>query len=289
MNKRLYFDFGGRQNKHLFYIGNPGHQIDNIYIGKQISDAQIGIVYLEDTDPIIEMVEDIQNQWLEQHYQYGNLMYCLQLDQISDTKTYQLLNKYGKAYISRPKGIPNLETVDGKSVTYVHDPVYLAARNINTLTELNNVFHSFREQNQRIIVHDITEAFYETTDLTVYEDLQGNQQVQTKVGKSLKKTHGTNFKFIELEFPFGADEYNPKAVNRKIILTCGVDIPRRNQLKSFEIEFPSVKLITWHYSGCIYHYAFIVSLHEKQADGKLRLKNYGIWRGAHASQILINQ
>ena len=48
---------------------------------------------MKDRNPVIEMVEEEQNKWLNQHYGYNNLMYCLMLDNIANTKTYRKLAK----------------------------------------------------------------------------------------------------------------------------------------------------------------------------------------------------
>ena len=87
---------------------------------------------------------------------------------------------------------------------------------------------------------------------------------------------------MALEALFG--EENP--VTRKIILTTGVDLLNRNQLKSIEGEFPSVKLLSWHHSGNLYSFAVFIETHKKTENG-LQTKDYGIWRGVYSSQILI--
>lgn len=286
VNKRVYLPYGGRTDKHTFFIGNPGHQIEDEFIGKQIPDAQIGIVCLKERNPIIEMVEDVQNKWLEQHYGYNNLMYCLQLSNISNTKTYYNLSKYREAFIARPKGVPNLETINGEGLTYVNDPVYLAMKNIDRLVELGLVLHSYRTDDGSIKAFDLTEMLYDTVELEAQETIQGKSE-KLIVGKTLKKEFGTGMKSLRVPLELGGDGLVNEVYKKDIILTSAVDIPRRNQLKKFEVEFPSVKLLTWHASGYLYGFALLIALHEKDENGKLVLSNYGIWRGAVCSQILL--
>lgn len=287
VNKRLYFSFGGRTDKNLFYVGNPGYQVEDIYIGKQIPDAQIGIVYMKDRNPVIEMVEEEQNKWLNQHYGYNNLMYCLMLDNIANTKTYRKLAKYGNIFISRPQGVPNLETVDGSTLTYVNDPVYLGMKNIDNISALQNVLDLYKDNSHLVKAIDLTDVFYSTKEIEVVEDLQGNN-IKTAVGKALLKEHTNTMKSIKIPIEFGGDEFVKEKQVKNIILTCGIDMPRRNQMKYFEQEYPSVKLLVWHTSCALYRFAFLVTLHEKLSEEKLTIKNYGIWEGVGVSQILLD-
>ena len=87
---------------------------------------------------------------------------------------------------------------------------------------------------------------------------------------------------MTLEAEFGEEN----TVKRKIILTTGVDLLSRNQLKSIETENPTVKLLSWHHSGNLYSFAVFIETHKKTENG-LQTKDYGIWRGVYSSQILI--
>lgn len=295
VNKRMYFPYGGRTNPNVYFIGSPGAitrskddpPID-IFTGKNISDAQQAVIYLSHSDPVINMLEDIQSTWLKQHYKHTNLMYCLLMDSVADTKTYQSLEKYGKYYVSRPRGVPNLETIKGKELTYVHDPVFLAARNIEHMNELYQTLELYQSNSPILLKTDITHLFYNTTEMTIEKTLDGKENVVKPLGKTIAKTFIDDSTLIKASLPFGQDDFLPNPVEKEIILTCGVDIPRRNQLKSIETEFPLVEFISWHYSGGIYRYAVVISTFEKTDKTNVRLKNYGIWRGTHASQILLN-
>lgn len=309
-NKRMYLGFTPRKNKDVFFIGNPGEitqdkklekqiVIDSktkeevvikrkvmipidIYTGKMIADAQVGVVVVEGGDPIINLIEEVQEKWIVQHYAHPEMMYCLYMNTISDTKTYANLLKHKERWISRSFGTPNLETVDGKMLTYINDPVYLALRNFSNFESLYMQLVNYRSKHIAIREQDITELLYDTFECSVSKDFRGDQKEKVILGKSLKKEFGTDFKSLALEALFG-DE-NP--VTRKIILTTGVDLLNRNQLKSIEGEFPSVKLLSWHHSGNLYSFAVFIETHKKTENG-LQTKDYGIWRGVYSSQILI--
>lgn len=292
VNKRVYYNFGGRQDKHWFYVGNTGHQVDDIYIGRVTPDAQIGIVYLSEQDPVVNMLEEVQEKWLVQHYGYQNLMYCLNMGDIALANNYRLLSKYGEACIQRPNGVPNLTTYSGKLLTYVNDPVYLAGKNISRLEELNNVLSTYRQVDSVKTLHqlnihsyDITHLFYQTDKMNVVEDLKG-QSGEKVVGKSLLGEFKTDTKFVKAKIDFVFDDNC--VVNKEIILTCGIDMPRRNQLKTMENEFPSVELLVWRNGGGLFFYSVLIQLHEKGNDGRLVLKNFGIFKGVSSSQILVD-
>lgn len=254
----------------------------DIYTGKMIADAQVGVVVVEGGDPIINLIEEVQEKWIVQHYAHPEMMYCLYMNTISDTKTYANLLKHKERWISRSFGTPNLETVDGKMLTYINDPVYLALRNFSNFESLYMQLVNYRSKHIAIREQDITELLYDTFECSVSKDFRGDQKEKAILGKSLKKEFGTDFKSLALEALFG-DE-NP--VTRKIILTTGVDLLNRNQLKSIEGEFPSVKLLSWHHSGNLYSFAVFIETHKKTENG-LQTKDYGIWRGVYSSQILI--
>ena len=293
-NKRMYLSYQGREDKNIFFLGNPGSitapkklingvekklPID-LYTGKMIADTQIAILYLDGGDPIVNMIEEVQDIWLKQHYQHNNLIYCLQMDNITSSKVYSALHKYGKYYLCRPKGVPNLETIDGKGLTYVNDPIYLAMRNIDHLTELNHVLSHYVNKAEHIREIDLTEYFYTTKEMVVEKDIQGNENKKVSLGKSLLKTLGTDVISIKPKIQFD------NGIEKEITLSFGVDLPLRNQFKQIEDEMPLVKLLLWHESGAVYRYATFIALHEKLESNTVRLKNYMIVRGTYSSQFL---
>ena len=293
-NKRMYLSYQGREDKSIFYLGDPGtitapkKMINGVekklpidlYTGKMIADTQIAILYLEGGDPIVNMIEEVQDIWLKQHYQHNNLIYCLQMDNITSSKVYSALHKYGKYYLCRPKGVPNLETIDGKGLTYVNDPIYLAMRNIDHLTELSHVLSHYVNKAEHIREIDLTEYFYTTKEMIVEKDIRGNENQKVALGKSLLKTLGTDVISIKPKIQFD------NGVEKEITLSFGVDLPLRNQFKQIEDEMPLVKLLLWHESGAVYRYATFIALHEKVDSNTVRLKNYMIVRGTYSSQFL---
>lgn len=287
VNNRLYFTFGGRENKNVFYTGNPGHQVEDIYIGKQIPDAQIGIVFLKDRVKNIELIEEEQDKWLTEHYGYNNLMYCICLDVVSSSKTYRELSKYGRNFIGRDSSkVPNLVTPTLDKLTYVHDPVYLAAKNIDRFVELSNILTLYKEQSPLVKEVDITHVLYETETKEVQEDIQGLSKQYT-VGKSFKKEYDTSFKSLRLPIKFGADHVLKEEIEKDIILSTGIDILKRNQLKKLETELPNLKLLVWNKTDYVYAYALVITLHDKLENGLLAVRDYGIWSGMVCSQILV--
>ena len=202
------------------------------------------------------------------------------MDNITSSKVYSALHKYGKYYLCRPKGVPNLETIDGKGLTYVNDPIYLAMRNIEQLTELNHVLSHYVNKAEHIREIDLTEYFYTTKEMVVEKDIQGNEKQKVALGKSLLKTLGTDVISIKPKIQFD------NGVEKEITLSFGVDLPLRNQFKQIEDEMPTVKLLLWHESGAVYRYAVFIAMHEKIDSNTVRLKNYMIVRGTYSSQFL---
>lgn len=285
INKRYYTGWGARADKKRHYVGNPGSGEEDIYIGKQIPDASIGVVYLDEEDPVINMVEEVQNMWLNQHYQHDNYVTTFMLDTISNTKDYALLEKHGKAWIARKQGIPNLRTINGKDLTYVNDPLYLSLYNIEFLKEMEHVLSLYGTD--MVAVTDITDTLYETKDLPTSDILKSEMKVDSlKVGSSLKKSIDGTLKAIFPVVKFGGnDEMAEKSC--KVTLTTGIDMPRRNQLKAIDGEFPLVQILTWKKDGILYHYGIIIFIH-KLVDNKLVRTGFGFYRGTFSSQLFVD-
>lgn len=286
INKRYYTGWGIRPNRTRHYIGNPGQGTEDIYIGKQISDAQLGIIQLSEEDEVINRIEDVQNAWLRQHYQHDNYVTTYMLDTISNSKDYALLERYGYSWLSRKPGVPNLKAINGKEITYVNDPLYLALENIKFLKEMENILSLYG--NTSINVTDITDTLYETVEVKASDDIVAEEKQDTlKVGKVLLKTIDGTTKFIEPTVKFGGDG-KLKETALPITLTTGIDIPRRNQLKSVESDYPSVKVLTWNKDGLLYAFGILIFTH-KLVDDKLVRTGYGFWRGTFSSQLYVKQ
>lgn len=287
LNKRMYLGMGGRQDKHVFFMGNPGYQIDDIYIGKLIADAQISIVRLKERDNVVETIEHFQEKWLTQRYGYNNLMYTLLMNNITLSTVYSNIAEDGETYLSASSGVPNINTIDAKPITYVNDPVFLAAQNMGHLAELDGTLSGYLHKLDDTRVIDITHHFYETTEVTVTSTLQGDSHVKECVGKQLLKELGNDFKSIALSATFGGTPDCPTERTKDITLTTSVDIPRRNVFKGVEDQFPKVELLTWYCGGAVYRYAIVITTHERTDNGEYVVKDYGIWRGTTASQVLL--
>ena len=278
-NKRLYLGFGGRTDKHYFYVGSPGHQVEDIFIGKYIADAHFGVVYLKERNDTIETIEEMQMKWLDAKYGYHNLIFTLMLDNISNRKIHRKLNKYREAYLSHAKGSASLNSADGNEITYVNDPVYLSSRNIEILNTLSTVLNHYRDGTYPIVGHDITHLLYKTEEKIVTTSLEGKTDDKVIVGTSLLTEHGTGMKTLKPKIPMGS-------VEKEIILVCGIDMLKRNQLKNIDHMYPNVKLLVYNHGDNLYRIAFLVTLHDKCNDDRLSVRDFGIWQGLSSQVVL---
>lgn len=288
VNKRLYFPYGGRVDKSKFFLGNPGYQVEDTLIGALQSDAQIGIVKLAEEDTVISNIESFQKDCLVNYYGHDNLLYTMMLDNISSSKNYQKLEKEGNRIVGQSRGIPHLEMISGEPLTMVFDPPYLFADNLDLLENLEEVLERFLKGDKDIKAKDITGEIYDLVEKEVKESELHQGKTKLMLGKTLKKEHGTNFKSLDIVNTFGGDG-KLEATDRRITLVLGIDLPKRNQLKSIESEFPSVQLLSWNRCDSVYEFAVLIILHKKNEDGSLTVSGYGIWRGSFSSQLLIDK
>ena len=275
INKRIYIPYNGRINNKTYYLGNPGED-DDEHTGRPNPDAQIGIVYLDEPNEVIKMIEDNQLRWMEKFYGHFNNLFSISLDKVSNSKSYSLLSKYKDKFIACPKGVPNLETIDNIPLTTVFDPPFLFSNNIRELGLLEMTLSAVKERSNSLKIKDITDLLYDTKEYNIKESYF-NYTGNTLVGKSLKKELTNNFKSFKVNMEF---------VNGNITLVLGTDLPKRNQLKGIDDKYPLVKLISWNDTGDMHNYAVLIILHEL-VDKELISTGYGIWRGFNSNILII--
>ena len=137
----------------------------------------------------------------------------------------------------------------------------------------------YRDGTYPIVGHDITHLLYKTEEKIVTTSLEGKTDDKVIVGTSLLTEHGTGMKTLKPKIPMGS-------VEKEIILVCGIDMLKRNQLKNIDNMYPNVKLLVYNHGDNLYRFAFLVTLHDKCNDDRLSVRDFGIWQGLSSQVVL---
>lgn len=264
--KRFYFnpysDLKHSRNG-MYYLGELGDKVEDIYIGKEISDASLSVVKINQFDPVVELIKDSQREWLTRHNYNHDCIVSGALDVLGQKTSYNELFKFQHDLIKSPDRVrPDLFLLNqDKPITLILDPPYLSMRTLTEFTNLEEKAHQFLNGvwNQKAI--DITDMFYQ-----VKKDKKDNV-----IGKELKQEISSTLKSVNIEV-------DHDTTKKKITLTFGIDLPKRNALKRLESLDPTVYLLVWKIDESLYGYATLI---------KTKDNEWGIWMASYSGNYLI--
>lgn len=242
--------------KQIYYVGRHGKEELDVAHGSRMSE-QSYVAVLTDPDPTLEM--------LREHYEEmgadkkEDSIYYTYLDNVMSSKVYDDLTDNQLLYTRTHKG--RCESADKKTLFVNIDPVnsaYVAFDHFKAIEKkLMNYLKGDLPGNH--VLTDITDSIYDTKtvkDVTKLVTLpDGDAGLPVFVKHRLK----------------GDDE--PSVT--KIILTRGIDLPRRSLFLSIVDDEPKVYALTWHVSRGEFRYATIVTTNKGDA---------GIWVGLFSNQ-----
>lgn len=249
--------------RYVYFLGEHGTEDD--FIGKRVSDSMFSIVYLKDSDPVMEGIRryvDSIDDRTSHNVMIGRLDNLFRVNHYNQVKSSEGL------LLQRLTRNMDLFTVNKVQLVKELDPPKLAFVAIDTLTNLNQILEYYihgAEQN-KVSVTDLTDLLYEVTETTK--------------GKSACKLKPT-FLSSTREYKVQA-EYNTggSVGSCGLSLTVGLDLPDRNTLSALAVRVPKVSLVTWRESDRAFRYATVVEAGD----------DIGIWAGIYSNlHILIPQ
>lgn len=259
-HKRMYFNT--LLSSHIpgeYYLGDHGK--DDEMLGKRMSDGAFSVIQLKTPEPIIELIRKTQTEMT------GDLdtIVMLRLDEFFKPGTYNYIENYGKNGIVRPnKNRLDLYTLDSEPLTREIKPPRLAMRAIDALSLLKSYLLNYRDStlDKDVKVIDITDHFFNKETIT-------KKKIETTEYK-LKPTFVSGFTALPINV-----EIEGKDI--KIILTLGIDLPRRNNLKAMESGEIKVSMLLYKEADKSYRYLTII-----ESNG-----NYGIWGGIYSNILFV--
>ena len=176
------------------------------YFGKPAADAFYSVYFTKKTIPIIEQVIAMQNKYVENDYEYPVL---LLLDALLNKKNYNTILENGDDCLGNDNGMVSLW--NSTQLTRLMSPALLSSFAGKYFSRLNNIGMLYlqkkleRHEMRKI---DITEYLVETNE-------KGKQKISSDIKQSQKA--------ISLKLDISGSK-------RKVTLTFGVDLPKRNNL-----------------------------------------------------------
>lgn len=258
-HKRMYFNtLKSTHIKGEYYLGEHGK--DDEMLGKRMSDGAYAVIQLAEPEPIVELIRDTQSELTGDN----DSIVMIRLDEFFKPSTYNYLELYGRYAAVRPsKNRIDLYTLDNEPLTRELKPPRLAMRAFDALSGLKTVLEDYKSNNLgNYTAVDVTDEFYKKEIIT-------KKKIET-VEVKLKPTINSTF----LALPVNV-EIEGKEV--KIILTLGIDIPRRNNLKSLEHENIKIIVLIYKEADKAYRYVTIIE------NGK----DFGIWGGVYSNIVFL--
>lgn len=260
-HKRMYFNtLKDSQIKGEYYLGEHGK--DDEMLGKRMSDGAYAVIQLQEPEHILELIRSTQTELTGDN----DAIVMIRLDEFFRPSTYNYLENYGKNAAVRPsKHRIDLYTLDSEPLTRELRPPRLASRAFDAISTLKSILENYKQKKlENYVVTDITDQFYKK-EVTIKKKVE---VVEMKLNSNINST------FVSLPIIVDIDN---KPI--KFILTPGIDLPRRNNLKA--LESPDIKILVLIYkeSDVAYRHVTIIE------NGK----DFGIWAGIYSNIVFNNK
>lgn len=241
-----------------YYIGNHGKDED--MLGKKMSDGAFAVIQLKEKEPIVELIRNHQRELSGSN----DAIVILKLDSLFKQTTYEYIENYGRnAVVRRKADRIDLSTLNKEPLTRELKPPKLAMRAIEALSTLKAILMNYTSgQTEKYTLTDITELFYTPTSTVKGKVITVKNVLKPEWGSGVSSLT-TMVKMDEKDI--------------KVVLTFGIDMPHRNNLKSMESENTKVTLVTWKDAPGVIRYCTIVE----------SLGDIGIWAGIYSNMIFV--
>lgn len=250
---------------YVYYIGNHGS--DDDMFGKPATDTVYGIIALRNKNVVLHNLKEHVD---EVTYTQTRASYSLpvigQLNNIFKPMVYRDLILSDCKHLYKQNEKPELYAPPEVLLTTERNPPLLATRAFDHFTALEMKLLSFLngEQDPIYIYNNITNFIYE--------------QVETKKKQTLKVSPNlamdTQSIKIDVEY-----NHNNERLKSDVVLTCGLDIPKRNLFTALLEKKPEVYVLTWPEASSrkAFRYATIVVCDDA----------VGIWAGVYSNLRLV--
>lgn len=250
---------------HVYYTGN--HGTDDDMFAKASSDTVYSITCLKQPDEVLnQLKEEVDKFVYLQTKSYFSLPVIGQLNNIFKPSVYRDLKLSECKHLYKQNEKPELYAPPEVLLTTERNPPLLAARAFNCFTGLELKLLDFLNNSltSEYVLNDITSF--------IYEQVETKKKTVLKVSSNLAMD--TQSIKLSVDYTFQSQAYN-----NDVILTCGLDIPKRNLFAALSDKSPKVYVLTWPEpsSRKAFRYATIVT-----SDDAV-----GIWAGVYSNLRIV--
>ena len=258
--KKWYFNTNldhrpvSKDGRFIYHMGDHGK--DDEMLGKATPDTSYSVLFSKEPDPVLDKVREHQDLLDKSTF---NMFVIANLDNIMRPNLYRELLELQKESLLK-RGL-RLISLDALPITYELKTPRLAFRAANEMSYLESLLEQYLEDPEKhgLYVNDITDQFYAI-----------DKKNKVKFNKEL--TNGIKSITLPITYKLGKD-----LGTCDLILTFGIDLPKRNTLSALTDKAPKVKVITWKDSNISFRFATIV---ETDSD-------VGIWSGVYSNLRII--
>lgn len=264
---RWYFRNGETTPKvgqyHMYHMGNHGSDDDSY--GKPVSDTNYAIIATTQAEPVLEAIRAHQQRLSPDAY---GVVTIGQLNNIFKPRVYNEIQTIGCNYLYKPTTKIDLYTPADLLITRELSTALLSLRAIACLTALEFKLVGLLEGSLSADVRltDITPLIYES--------------IQTKKATTLKVRLDQSPDISSLT---PTVEYSNKdtVAQTTVVLTLGIDTPKRNFFAAVAGNQPKVYVMTWpeSSSAVAFRYATVVVTDD----------NCGIWAGVYGNLRIVSK
>lgn len=262
-----YFSADNPLHKHnercIYHIGNHGSKTKNL--GRADPETIYGVVAIKEPEPILE---DLRSYILAKRNPGSSQIVVATLTDIFRPSIHQELSRYSTRHLFRHPENPLIITPAKVKLCETLDPPLLAYEAVDELNKLETMLFDYMDgvlqKTDVVLLTDITDVLYEAVpdpkkkDVVKYKTRLGDSEDTAKVTVSVEYSRVGNEK-----------ETAP------IVLTVGIDLPRRNLISALAGPTTRVYVVTWPMPGNLkaFKFATIIDTGEE----------CGIWAGVYGN------
>ncbi len=261
---RWYYSTGEEsdyKDKKIFYVGRHGDAEQDLNFASKMADLMYGVVITDDDPVLAKLRHDFDNRsrrWQE------DLIFFTSLNIVFSRETYDELMEHGLKFTNQTG--KTIERHDEEVIALHATPVNSAFVGLDFLLTMRRLLISYLEDklNDKYVLTDITGNIY-----GYKEGKKGESERYTLPDDSPTLVVNANHRHGD-----GA------VLSHEVILSRGIDIPRRNLFLGIVDDDPKVQLVTWHEGPYTFRYATICTTSKGDA---------AIWLGAYSNLRILSK
>jgi hypothetical protein len=249
-------------NKVVYHLGNHGK--DKSDFGKPKSETTLSVIAIPAKEPTLEL---LRSECRAMDGDIGSV-YTAVLGSVLRPVSFARLNQHGAIYLGTERDGLDIVDVEKRVLAQTMSPTFQAYRGMDELMLLETLLRDFcnNDIGSKKRLTDITEL--------LYEEVAGKKKKEVKLRLTNDETTALTVDVIYHSVARNAD------ATAKVVVTSGLDMPKRNTLAATASPDTKVYLLTWPEDCALdaFRYATIVTSPEL---------GVGIWAGVYSNLRIV--